>query len=178
MSKTFEITSGRMVAIDPCYSDAESLAANLTNVRNGTWVATPHLSDEGSWGTRVKLVVVRHVDIIDIRYDEWETFERDCGVDSGQFGFWDGAQWDDKGRGQGEYGDPDGFYGQCCNTTQEEREGGITTIVPGFVSSSGFGDGGYPVEVVKRDGEIVAARVTFIGDDDDDEVCAHCGAEL
>ncbi len=51
-----------------------------------------------------------------------------------------------------------------------DRPHGDTRLVPGFVSSSGYGDGGYLVEVIdvgpKGSPSIVAIRITFINEDD------------
>lgn len=177
MSAEFKIKTGRIVAIDPCYSDADRLAANIPNVLNGTWTVDADISDEGSCGKRVAIVTIAHEDHLTSRMT-FETFEADCGVDSGQFGFFDGDLWDRDGRGQGDSQDKASFYGQCCDITLGTEQGGVTTIVPGYVSSSGFGDGGYPVEVARNtQGQVIGVRVTFIGEDDDedeDETCFSC----
>lgn len=40
----------------------------------------------------------------------------------------------------------------------------------GFVSSSGYGDGGYTCETAKENGKVVSLTVTYIWDDDEDEI--------
>ena len=39
----------------------------------------------------------------------------------------------------------------------------------GVVTSSGYGDGGYPLEVVEEDDKIVGMRITYIFPDDEEE---------
>ena len=62
------------------------------------------------------------------------------------------------------------FYGSCCNLTCETK--GHFGVIPfGVVSSSGFGDGGYPCFVKRNEeGQIVAAIIPFIEEwKDEDE---------
>lgn len=64
------------------------------------------------------------------------------------------------------------FYGDVCDlTTDEDEKGMLGGIINGFgaVSRTGYGDGGYSVYVARKDGKAVAARVVFIGDDEEDE---------
>jgi CRISPR/Cas system-associated protein Cas10 (large subunit of type III CRISPR-Cas system) len=49
------------------------------------------------------------------------------------------------------------------------------------VTSTGFGDGSYPLEVSKdADGKIVAVRIVYISNEEEDEgdVCGVCGEEI
>ena len=74
----------------------------------------------------------------------------------------------------------DKWYEKICRfTLVEPRWGSYDT---GVVSSSGYGDGGYPLEVVRNDNkEIVGMRITYIFPEDDEEdydVCPECGGEM
>ena len=68
----------------------------------------------------------------------------------------------------GEHGDHKTFYGRCCDTSSGRDVG--TADGRGLVSSSGIGDGAYPVEVYGRDGVATKLVPTFIGDDGLDEL--------
>jgi hypothetical protein len=54
----------------------------------------------------------------------------------------------------------------------------------GAVSSSGIGDGMYPLEVMMDNGKVVGIKVVFLGDDDEDDYedegdcCGVCGNDL
>lgn len=96
----------------------------------------------------------------------------DVGVDSGQAGFFDLAQYvglfanpeEDK---RGMRVDHSAFYRQICELTLSETE--QFGVVPfGVVTRSGYGDGGYNL-FVKRDemGQMVGAMIVFISEDDE-----------
>jgi len=72
-------------------------------------------------------------------------------VDSGQAGVFDGDICD---------GDDEDFYDRCCNTTLKNP--GYGYMKGGFVSSSGYGDGGYECLVYKNNGVAVGVEITFI----------------
>jgi hypothetical protein len=181
---TFEVKSGKLVVSDPCYERGTWCHGILEGVKNGKWVAGVSHSDERGWGIRNAELLVQHEEVkrlIDLRWRE-ATFE--VGVDSGQAGiFCDSVYPQSK---CGEYGDDSSFYGQCCNATLNTLHS-ADTVEGGVVSSSGFGDGGYVCEYAKnKQNEIVAVKVTFIGEEelcedcecplDDCECCAMCGA--
>jgi hypothetical protein len=69
-----------------------------------------------------------------------------------------------------------------CKFTQTND--GWGTYAAGAVSSSGYGDGMYPLYGAEVDGKVVALQLTFIdqsADDDEDleeDCCNECGAEL
>lgn len=181
----FEITNGKMLVSDPCYERGTWCHGVLENVKNGTWEAHAYIEDYGRsllGGTRVKALAVKHkgTDL------GWGFQERvadfEVGVDSGQAGFFNEELYP---RGEpGEYGDMQTFYGRACAQTHDEenphqRAG---TIKEGVISSSGWGDGGYACTYVKdKDGQIVAARIDFITDEEDEDEnedgpqCLSCG---
>ena len=180
----FEVTSGKLVVTDPCYDRSTWCMGYLEKVKNGTWEAFAHYSDDRSWGDRVAKLVVFHKDHRYpkgfpqvLRDDEGKRV--DIGVDSGQAGFFDDGVYpdgdrDDKG---GEFGGKDKFYDDCCKATIGEDFGSKGGEYPnhgivqdrGVVSSSGYGDGSYECSYWVEDGLVVAAEIVFIDDDAEDE---------
>lgn len=145
-TSTFEVTSGTLVFGDPCYETNASCKA-----QNGPWTAHVEMSDEGSWGSRVKKVVVHH--------DDFNPGDRliktkkvGFSVDSGQAGVFDGAS----------YGG-ESFYDLCCKRTLSRQQYGY--LEDGFVTSSGYGDGFYDAEVFSVAGKAVCVELTFIGEE-------------
>jgi hypothetical protein len=63
------------------------------------------------------------------------------------------------------------FYADCCQLTLDDAlpGGGVLAAGTGAVSRSGFGDGGYAVKVLTNaDGQVVAAVLTYLGDEDEE----------
>lgn len=178
-NKTFEVTSGVMVCSDPCYSiDPPTWCQGIiNNVKNGTWVANVEKSDEGDWGERIARLRVEHVNAK--RTYLTTQVDMDGGVDSGQFGFFDKdfyrndeAAKDlkkyDFGRSVQENESGEEWYRACCDLTLAEESWGV--LPNGVVSSSGFGDGSYPVFGEKdENGEWIAFEVIFISDEEDED---------
>lgn len=160
---TFEVTSGRIRATDPCYSPSTWCAGEV-KAKNGRWSAKIEFDDG-----RVASLTVRHID--HLTASPQTLSQIDVGVDSGQAGFFDAAKygeayaadkaWEEKTK-QNSYGNLDTFYGKVCSLTSGLQGGAIEW---GAVSSSGYGDGGYSLYFTEENGEVVAARVVFIGDD-------------
>jgi hypothetical protein len=119
----------------------------------------------------------------------------DFGVDSGQAGVFDAASYRDDAYAAGittpevDFVLPghdlegDAWYEKMCKFTLAND--GWGTYAAGAVSSSGYGDGMYPVYGAEVDGKVVALQLVFIDqsaeDDDDDleeDCCNECGAEL
>lgn len=161
--------TGKICVTDPCYSRDVRCAAWDLHVIAGNWCGIINVSDEGSWGHRVASIVCYTKDSKPDDSD-WEMTDFDIGVDSGQCGVFDASKFPET---RGEYNDINSFYGECCAMTR--GYGGVVGGYPGagafgIVSGSGYGDGGYSLEVVKNDeGLITAVRVTFIGEDDEED---------
>lgn len=96
----------------------------------------------------------------------------EVGVDSGQVIITDpcylkGFQNDECGSDKeikkmqesGEY--PYSYAGACARTLSEEQGGEIGLGEQGVVSSSGFGDGSYPVYAEYSEGRVKALRIVF-----------------
>jgi hypothetical protein len=142
-SKTCFQVSGHIVVTDPCYECGEASSPAVP----GRWVGRAFVSDRGDWGRRVASVVVHH--------ESWDpTLAEDVkttyiGVDSGQAGVFDSDTY--------EY-DHELLYDECCEVTS-----GLHGYVEGgWVSSSGYGDGGYKVKIYRVCGKASAVEITFL----------------
>lgn len=171
----FTQTSDKMMVSDPCYSLDTWCQHVLDNVKAGQWMTTSTLKDEAEWGIRVAEITAfigEEPKETDFVIEE----TADIGVDSGQAGFFDfegyktGKENDDRleAEGQNAFGVNGSFYNTCCNVTLGDQQSG--TVPQGFVSSSGYGDGSYPLHVVRNEkGKVTAVKVVFISDDDSEE---------
>lgn len=120
---------------------------------------------------RVNYIHIHHADhAITEMDDTWVRSDIHVGVDSGQAGFFDLKQFEDQ-LSEGRYEAPkwEAFYKRCCNLTLETKYS-FGVIEFGAISSSGYGDGGYPL-FLKRDeqGKVIAARIVFISQSDEED---------
>ncbi len=158
---TFEIKSGQLIVTDPCYPREGEF---IHKAKKGKWYAEVEHS-EGC----ISCLIAKHESCRGQGY--WKTVSS-AGVDSGQMSIFDLSAYGD---GEGEADDDGSFYNKCCRETcksfdhrpenkdrpESDYEFGIVDEC-GAVSTSGLGDGCYPIEVIKEGDEIVAVRVTFI----------------
>ena len=181
---------------DPCYTPDTWCQTKLTNVLPGKYNVDVDKTDMGDWGTRVSGITVLHEDYPDDHNLIWEGHS-ECGVDSGQCGIFcmTGYRNDElsksittpesnfslgKYRNDEEGGDM--WYEKMCKFTLDNESWGVYDT--GVVSSSGIGDGMYPLLVAMDNDKIVGIKVVFLGDDDEDDYedegdcCGVCGAEL
>ena len=154
----FEITSGRMIVTDPCY-DKGTWCAGILDAVNGTWDAYLGVTDAGTWGMRVTEIEVHHSKESHHSIP-WENVEFEVGVDSGQAGFFDESLYPES------LGDTN-FYDNVCDLTLGKERGGILPF--GAVSRSGYGDGGYDCLVKRKNGNVVAAKIVFIANEEEEE---------
>ena len=180
---------------DPCYTPDTWCQTKLTNVLPGRYNVEVEKSDEGDWGTRVSGITILHESITDDGVSlEWEDHS-ECGVDSGQCGIFcmtsyrndelsESITTPDVNFNLGDYRKDDGgekWYEKMCRFTLSEDQFGLYDT--GVVSSSGIGDGLYPLEVMMDKEKIVGMRITYLGNSDEDlldegDVCGVCGGEL
>jgi hypothetical protein len=171
-----QIKLGSSVRVsDPCYTDDVWCKTKLTNVKPGDYKVDVERTELYGWGNRVSRLQVVHVD--HLNQDNWEEHS-EIGVDSGQAGiFCESSYRNDEiakdivtpesdfhivFEGEGEV-----FYEKMCKFTLTEQWGAYET---GVVTSSGVGDGGYPLDVLElEDGTIVGMRITYIFPEDMDE---------
>lgn len=157
--------SGSIMASDPCYSPDTHCQKVVRDVMHGTWEASiQHGRVPGAydWGDRVQVLTIVHA-TYDGR-DTYEAFHELC-VDSGQFGFF--VLEDYQADGKGDYDDQDSFYGQCCKVTLGSHAGRVFDAsgehAIGVVSSSGFGDGQYTMDVHRNAaGKATKLEIRFI----------------
>ena len=163
---SFNVTSGKVVISDPCYSEIKERSAI-----NGLWKSYVNLNGEG----RVTSLVAEYQGLVDAGA-KWLR-DRPEGVDSGQMSVFDSSFYRKDAEGKGkiskswEYMEDDkddgAFYGACCTLTCGESNGVGTpggVLEHGVVSQTGYGDGSYPV-FLKFSGthkRIVAIKVKFI----------------
>ena len=158
---SFVVTGGKIRVTDPCYNKEVWCAGVLKNCVPGRYDAYIARQDEGDWGIRVAMLVIKHEDCAakieeadKVFADEdgcvhasylWKNSGIDVGVDSGQCGFFDEDNVFTDLAVEGmpaaisDYGSS--FYDHCCDITLTEKSAGV--ITHGCVSSSGLGDGGY-----------------------------------
>ena len=187
-----QIKLGEMVRVsDPCYNDDVWCKTKLTNVKEGMYnVYVEHTQLDG-WGTRVSKLEVVHEDYLVLRHNDnnWEEHS-EVGVDSGQCGIFCESSYrndviaESIHNGNGirfdSFGDGDKWYEKMCRFTLNNKEH-WGSYDSGVVTSSGYGDGGYPLEIIENDGgQIVGMRITYIFDEEgeDGEICGVCGGDM
>jgi hypothetical protein len=188
---SFEIKSIRMTqtinlgtevyVTDPCYSVSTWCQLKFGNVLPGQWVATMIYDELHGTNRNAELVLI-HQDYQnkDLVYDWFGDF----GVDSGQAGVFDAASYRDDAAAEAiqtpkldfvlpiRDQDGDRWYETMCKFTLGDD--GWGSYDRGVVSSSGWGDGMYPVYGAEVDGKIVALQLVFIDQsaelEEDDEL--------
>jgi len=187
--------SENVMVSDPCYTPDTWCQTKLNNVLPGKYNVEVDRHDEGTgWGTRVSSITVIHEDYTDT--DDWEQHS-ECGVDSGQCGVFcmtsyrndemsEGITTPDVNFNLGDYRKDDGgekWYEKMCRFTLSENQWGLYDT--GVVTSSGIGDGLYPMDVMMDGDKIVGIRLEYLGNSDEDlldedegDCCDECGAEL
>ena len=157
----FEVVSGKIRVTDPCY-DKEIGGAVVVPAKNGVWAVEAVVKNLGVWGRRVTRIIATHPDHRERNHPLGDT-DSSIGVDSGQAGFFCESIYPEGETG--EYDDKKSFYGRCCEAT-EGMSGGVV-MGKGYVSSSGFGDGEYELDVYGIGGKATRLVLTFVGEDDE-----------
>lgn len=161
--------SSNVIVSDPCYSRPTWCQTVLTDVLPGRYISQVNEDPETD---RCAELLVIHEDYYQKHLDYFD--HSSCGVDSGQLGIFDAASYRNDAAAadistprinftiSGDAQDGDAWYEKMCKITLGEplQYGAYDT---GVVSSSGWGDGMYPLQVARNDGgQIVAMLVTFI----------------
>jgi hypothetical protein len=187
--------SENVMVSDPCYSLDTWCQTKLTNVLPGKYNVEVDKHDEGTgWGTRVSSITILHENYPNDHDLIWEGHS-ECGVDSGQCGVFcmTGYRNDELSEGittpevnfnLGDYRKDDGgekWYEKMCKFTLSENQWGMYDT--GVVTSSGIGDGLYPLLVAMDNDKIVGMRLEYLGNSDEDlldegDCCGVCGGEL
>lgn len=173
------MSTPQMRVSDPGYDDSVWCYGIIPDCATGNWEAAVAYSDEGEFGERVALLTARHISsmrsfsICDqvwmdeeyIHYKGWSTCDFEMGVDSGQAGLFDDAHYRDNSVFVGmpepehKFGIP--WFNYCCDLTLGERQAGVLPY--GAVSSSGYGDGCYPVLQHKnKRGQVDCVVILFL----------------
>ena len=169
--------SENVMVSDPCYSLDTWCQTKLNGVLPGKYNVEVNKSDEGDWGTRVSSITVIHEDYDDT--DDWEQHS-ECGVDSGQCGIFCMTSYRNDELSKGittppldkpfvlPYNDKGGdmWYEKMCQFTLGENQWGVYDT--GVVSSSGLGDGQYPLDVMMDGDKIVGMRLDYLGHSDEE----------
>jgi hypothetical protein len=170
--------SENVMVSDPCYTPDTWCQTKLNNVLPGKYNVEVDRHDEGTgWGTRVSSITVIHEDYNDT--DDWEQHS-ECGVDSGQCGVFcmtsyrndemsEGITTPESDFSLGQYRKDDGgekWYEKMCRFTLSENQWGLYDT--GVVTSSGIGDGLYPMDVMMDGDKIVGIRLEYLGNSDED----------
>lgn len=163
---------GKVICIDPCYEKEE--LGIVVEALPGNYYCYVARTLEG----RVASISVRHEEHTDVAINEQYScseeeagIRRSIGVDSGQAGIFNYSAWKDNEPSESDW------YNQACTLTLSRLHYGIMedSSIPwaeaacGLVSSSGYGDGGYPVYVAKVDGNVVGIRIVYIYPDKNEE---------
>lgn len=156
---SFECSSGTLWGSDPCYDLAEG-DGGLIEGAAGTWHAYSTRRGFGEWGDRAaQILIAREGDdplpwLGEAAAFPWVDAGFECGVDSGQAGFFDIRAYGAPS------GDNEAFYDACSDHTLGFMAGGV--VEGGAACRSGDGDGGYSVQIARAsDGSLLAARILF-----------------
>lgn len=169
--------SDKVRVSDPCYDNDVWCKTMLTGVLPGKYKVEVERSNEGDWGNRVARLFVKHEDYS--HSNNWE-YHSEIGVDSGQAGIFCESSYRNDELAAGITTPPldcpfvipftnegDVWFDKMCNFTLAGESWG--TYDSGVVTSSGFGDGSYPLEVVREsNGYIVGMMITYISNEDEE----------
>ena len=174
---------GEVIVSDPCYEVPTWCQEVIKNVRPGVYDTEVDYRESDGWGERVHSLTVLHHGI---GTPLWENYSDHIGVDSCQCGVFCMTSYRNDEMSQElpwmtEKGDPfsdhpirpqDGegeqWYVKMCDRTLSTEEGwGVYDT--GVVSSSGYGDGSYELQVCQMDGLINGFKIIFIDDSYEEE---------
>lgn len=147
----FPVKSGTLAVSDPCHETG----ALQYDCRPGVWIAEVERVDCGTGcGVRIARLRVVAADLSIIPH-EWTDEPQVVGVDSGQVGVFDGLPFANRS------GD---VLNDLCSALTIGANAGELPF--GVASSSGLGDGFYPVRVARGAFDfVVGVEVTFIDDE-------------
>jgi hypothetical protein len=176
MTKKIKLENRVMVS-DPCYTIPTWCQIIVDKVEPGYYEPFVKISDEGSWGKRVSLLMCIHEEYIDSDLNlNWVEHGGTVGVDSGQSGIFSMRSYRndehpiDRGNGDFElsmYDEPgDRWYEKMCQRTLSDESWGVYD--EGLVSSSGYGDGSYTLFVLMTEDDTVVGFCIDFGIDEEE----------
>ena len=152
------VNSGLITASDPCYNNTVNCVAKNIEAKPGNYAGFAHIATiSRDWGKRVITLQIVHKDYLsdlsitncDFESGEWQHVG-DAAVDAGLMSLFESGK--KKDYEQNEWMD-------FCDKIQNKDYLFIDGM---FVSSSGIGDGYYPVYALKRDGQVISVAVDFL----------------
>lgn len=156
----FDVTTGFLIITDPCELGQDDNVNQTIVVSKGKWRGTV---TKGIDQKRIASLLVTKEDLI--VSDELSIVPNGyVKVRTGQLGIFDLSAYRDDSllppltkifNESGEI-----FYNHCCISTLSRKRSGLFPF--GIVSSTGYGDGIYEVQLLKDDGETVGIKVIFI----------------
>lgn len=161
---TFTVTSGKLQVTDPSYDLTVWCTATLDNVRNGLYHAAVLREDQGVWGDRVTHLEIWHDSVNNKkRRLKWQWRDSNIGVDTGIAGFFDFQKFKEIKEQSALNKTFFDVVSEFSNSVDHHE-----ILEYGTMSSTGFGDGVYALYVAEDKGEVVAARIVFIVEDNDE----------
>ena len=141
---------GTISVTDPCYDSFTWCRIDNLPIKEGTYVCSVVEEDKGEWGKRVTSIWLEpDIGNLTLARNAYKRIGA-IGVDAGLAGFF---------QNKPDYND-DEWAAFCDNMKPEEN---AWIVEEGFYSSSGYGDGSYPVYGVKNNrGEYIALMIKFI----------------
>lgn len=167
MTRTFEVTSGKMQVSDPCYVPTQDwFNQPVIDVLNGAWIASYFHDQE------MGVLMAWHAAYRDPYRSSWKKLEGAlAGVDSGQCGLYDFDYYQKNG-GQGGYREPNSFYARACDLTDSDINADRFGVIDnrGVVSSTYWGDGCYNIYIIQNpEGVVVGVKIGYGSDYGEDE---------
>ena len=172
MNNLVKIECGRITFSDPCYDLSTWCMIKDIPFPNGIYRACTKEVEE-NWNGNIitdisELIIYNNEKVPEYSGREmdiwWDELKGEVGVDSGQAGIYDSEYYKNF---HSENSINEQWYDEVCNLTIARKFG----VKDGecAVSSSGYGDGGYTAYIGKIGNEIVAAKIVFIDEEDDEE---------
>lgn len=168
--------SNEVIVSDPCYDVPTWCQIIVSDVLPGEYVSEITRIDLDGWGNRVSTLSCVHKDYIERQLElSWVEHSGTIGVDSGQAGIFSMESYrkDKYVEDLPKYNFGDMFpstneegeqwYGHCCHLTLGDESWGVYD--EGVVSSSGVGDGSYPLFVLMDGEKTVGFLIDFCLED-------------
>lgn len=157
---------GDLRVTDPCYDKGCEFAAHVLPAAPGIWEATVDVHQ----GERAYALTVYHKELCNPDLPDWEDPDWAVSVDSGQVGVFLNSRYPDDVNDEfmDSFSKGRNLYNDCCSVTLTTGWGTVPDGM-GVVSNTAYGDGGYPVRVVRKDGKIVGVAISFMDDEDIEE---------
>ena len=151
-----------VVAIDPCQEPDLGLGPRIQNVLAGIFICKIEQVNMRCWGRRVKSLTATAENANALNQTSRWHYAGDVYVDSGQAGIFPEEYFKKYCKDDDYDAEPHSWYRKICNQTLEKDWGEIDEQC--VVSSSGTGDGAYPVFVKwdKETEKITQIKIQFL----------------